>query len=234
MNNICIIPARAGSKRIKNKNIKLFHSKPIIYWTIKAAIESRCFSKIIVSSDSKKILKISEKFGAIKNKLRPKYLSKDKSSMDDVIKYELFREQKKNQVDNVCCLVATATLINPKDIKNSLKTLRNNNTDYVFSATTYDAPIQRYFFINKKNYLKKRKIENLEKGSQELRKAYHDAAQFYWGSAKTFSSKIHIYNGKSIAYIISSFKNIDINEIEDWKKAEALFEHFKKIKIIKN
>ena len=148
MNNICIIPARAGSKRIKNKNIKLFHGKPIIYWSIKAAIESKCFSKIIVSSDSKKILKISKKFGATENKLRPKYLSKDKSSMDDVIKYELLNERKKNHVDDVCCLVATATLINPKDIKDSLKILKNNKTDYVFSATTYDAPIQRYFFID--------------------------------------------------------------------------------------
>ena len=230
MNNICIIAARRGSKRIKNKNIKLFHGKPIIYWSIKAALESRCFSKIIVSSDSKKILKISEKFGASKNKLRPKYLSKDKSSMDGAIKYELFNERKKNHVDNVCCIVATSTLINPKDIKNSLKILKNNNTDYVFSATTYDAPIQRYFFINKKNFLKKRKIKNLDKGSQELQKAYHDAAQFYWGSAKTFSSKIHIYNGKSIAYIIPSFRTIDINEIEDWKKAEAIFRYFKNFK----
>ena len=90
MNNICIIPARANSKRIKNKNIKNFCGKPIIYWSIQAAKKSKCFSKIIISSDSKKILNISEKFGAIKNNLRPRKISTDKSSMDDVIKYEIF------------------------------------------------------------------------------------------------------------------------------------------------
>jgi len=230
MNNICIIPARAGSKRIKNKNIKIFYGRPIIYWPIKAAIKSGCFSKVIVSTDSEKILKLSQKFGAHKNELRPKYLSNDKSSVHDVIKYEIFNEAKKNHIDNVCCVVATSPLINSRDIKNSLKTLKNNNTDYVFSATTYDFPIQYYFYMNRKGFLKKRKIENLHKGSQELQKAYHDAAQFYWASSKTFASNIHIYNGKSLPYIIPSFRVIDINEIEDWKKAEAMFKVFKNLK----
>ena len=98
MNNICIIPARAESKRIKNKNIRKFFGRPIIYWSIKAAIESKCFSKVIVSSDSKKILKIASNFGAEKNNLRPRKLSKDTSSMDSVIKYEILKENKKKKL----------------------------------------------------------------------------------------------------------------------------------------
>ncbi len=230
MNNICIIPARSGSKRIKNKNIKNFFGKPIIYWAIKAALKSKCFSKIIVSSDSDKILNISKRYGAAQNELRPKKLSKDKSSMDDAIKYEILKENKKKPVDNVCCIVATSPLIDPKDIKNSFKILKQNKVDYVFSVTTYDAPIQRHFFLDKKNFLINRKMKDLDKGSQELKKAYHDAGQFYWASFKKFSSKTHIYNGRSLAYFIPSFRSIDINEIEDWKKAEAMFRIYKKFK----
>ncbi len=228
MNNICIIPARANSKRIKNKNIKNFYGKPIIYWSILAAKKSKCFSKIIVSSDSKKILSISEKFGAVKNNLRPKKISTDKSSMDDVIKYEIFKENRKKKIDNVCCIVATAPLISSKDIKKSLDILKRKKTNYVFSASAYDAPVDRYFLINKKGFLVKRKMKNLNKGSQDLKKTYHDAGQFYWASFKTFSSKINIYNGRSIPYYIPSYKSVDINTLEDWKKAEALFKVLKK------
>jgi len=228
MNNICIILARAKSKRIKNKNIKNFYGKPIIYWSIQAAKKSKCFSKIIVSSDSRKIHNITKKFGAAENGLRPGILSGDKVFMDTVIKYEILKENKKKKIDNVCCIVATAPLINHLDIKKSFRILKKNKINYVFSASAYDAPIERYFLINKKGYLVKRKMKNMSKGSQDLKKTYHDAGQFYWASFKTFSSKINIYNGKSIPYYIPSYKSVDINNLEDWKKAEALFKVFKK------
>ena len=85
------------------------------------------------------------------------------------------------------------------------------------------------FFLDKKDYLIRRDIKKLEKGSQELRKAYHDAGQFYWASYKTFSSKTHLYNGKSLAFLIPSIQSTDINETEDWKKAEALFKYYKNL-----
>ncbi len=223
MNNVCIILARARSKRIKKKNIKKFYGKPIIYWPIQAAKKSKCFSKIIVSSDSRKILEITKKFGASDNGLRPKKLSGDKVPMDTVIKYEIFRENEIQKIDNVCCLVATAPLINHLDLKKSFNILQKNTIDYVFSASAYDAPIDRHFYINEKGFLIHRKMKNLSKGSQELERAYHDAGQFYWASYSTFSSKKNIYNGKSIAYYIPSYKSVDINTLEDWKKAEALF-----------
>lgn len=229
MNNVCIILARANSKRIKNKNIKKFYGKPIIYWSIQTAKKSKCFSKIIVSSDSKKILKITKRFGATDNGLRPKRLSGDKIPMDSVIKYEILKENKINKIDNVCCLVATASLINHLDLKKSFKILKKKAVDYVFSASAYEAPIDRYFYINKKGFLIFRKMKNLKKGSQELKKAYHDAGQFYWASYKSFTSNKNIYNGISIPYKIASHKSVDINTIEDWKKAEALFGILKRI-----
>ena len=101
---IAIIPARGGSKRIKNKNIKKFLNKPIIYWSIKTAIDSRIFDKIIVSTDNKRIKKIAEKYGAEVPFLRPKKLSNDFATTRDVIKHTMNFLNKKNKVDDFCCI----------------------------------------------------------------------------------------------------------------------------------
>jgi len=119
MNNICIIPARGGSKRIKNKNIKIFNKKPIIYWSIKAAIQSKCFSKIIVSTDSKAILNIVQKYKIYQNSLRPKFLSGDKVPTQAVLEYEIQKIEKIEKIDNVCCLLATAPMVSFTDIRDS-------------------------------------------------------------------------------------------------------------------
>ena len=231
MSNICIIPARSGSKRIKNKNIKLFNKKPIIYWPIKAAKESGCFSKIIVSTDSKKILKISNKYGVTNKKLRPKFISKDDTPVQAVLEHEIKNILKTEKVNYVCCLLATAALVDPKDIKKTLTLIKKNIYKFVFSATTFDFPIQRHFFINKKKLMIRKKFTNLKLKTQSLKKAFHDAGQFYWASPKTFCSpKLNIYNSKSYVYILPSYKHVDIDYIDDWKKSEAIVKAFKLIK----
>ena len=234
MKNICIITARKGSKRIKNKNIKLFNGKPIIYWSIKAALKSKCFYKIIVSTDSVRISNIVKKFGATCDSLRPKKLSGDLIGMDEAIKYEIAKEQKINRIDNVCCILATAPTINPEDIKRSLKILEKNKETikYVFSATNYDFPIQKYFTIDKKGFLQKRKSIFYQKRTQDIRETFHDAAQFYWAHSETFSSTKNIYNSKSLPYFIPNYKTFDIDEINDWKRSEITFKTMKKMKII--
>ena len=93
--NIAIIPARAGSKRLKNKNLKLINGKPLIYFAIKNAIMSKLFDEIIISTDSLKILNKAEKFGAKNNGLRPKKLSGDLTLLPDVVKYEIQKHKKK-------------------------------------------------------------------------------------------------------------------------------------------
>lgn len=231
MNNICIIPARGGSKRIKDKNIKLFNNKPIIYWSIKAATQSKCFSKIIVSTDSKAITNIVKKYKVFQNSLRPEYLSGDKVPTQAVLEYEIKKIEKTEKVDNVCCLLATAPMVNFIDLRNSLKIFKNKKSAFVFSATEFEFPIQRSFFINNTGFMKKKIFTGTKLNTQDLRKAYHDAGQFYWASAKTFCcSELTMYNSRSYPYILPSYQCVDIDEINDWKKAEAMAKVFKLLK----
>lgn len=120
--NIAIIPARAGSKRIKNKNIKLFNGKPIIYYAIKKAINSKIFKKVIVSTDSYKIKKISEKYGADVPFLRPDSLSDDFAGTIDVIKHAIKKISNKNDKNlNICCIYPATPLLKKNDLINSYK-----------------------------------------------------------------------------------------------------------------
>ena len=231
MNNICIIPARGGSKRIKNKNIKIFNKKPIIYWSIKAAIQSKCFSKIIVSTDSKAILNIVQKYKIYQNSLRPKFLSGDKVPTQAVLEYEIQKIEKIEKIDNVCCLLATAPMVSFTDIRDSLKTFTDKKSKFVFSATEYDFPVQRSFFIDNKGFMEKKIFIGSKLNTQNLKKTYHDAGQFYWASAKTFCrSELTMYNSKSYPFILPPYKFVDIDEINDWKKAEAIVKVFKLLK----
>ena len=120
--NIAIIPARAGSKRIPNKNIKLFSGKPVIYYPIEAALSSKIFSKVIISTDSKKIAKIGQKFGAEAPFIRPKVLSNDYTIIADVIKHALeFLQRKKLKPNFVCCIFPVNPFIRKSDILKGYK-----------------------------------------------------------------------------------------------------------------
>ena len=119
--NIAIIPARGGSKRIKNKNVKFFFNKPVIYWSIKAAKQSKLFDKIIVSTDSKKIANICKKYNVEVPFLRPKILSNDKASTAKVVKHALLWFKNKGIFfDRVCCIYAAAPFISKKTIRDSI------------------------------------------------------------------------------------------------------------------
>ncbi len=127
--NIAIIPARKNSKRIKNKNIKSFFGKPVISYAIKCAIKSKLFNKIIVSTDSQKILKIAKKFGADVPFLRPKKLSSDKAITIDVIKHSIKWLNKKNIKPNyICCIYPATPLLQHKDLKKSYSIIKKKNT----------------------------------------------------------------------------------------------------------
>ena len=133
--NIAIIPARAGSKRLKNKNLKLINGKPLIYYAIKTAIKSKLFDEVIISTDSLKILNKAEKFGAKNNGLRPKKLSDNLALLPDVVKYEIQKHKKKKFIQNVCCILPTNLYNNQKLLTLGLKKLNNNRDGYIFCQT---------------------------------------------------------------------------------------------------
>ena len=222
--NIAIIPARQGSKRIKEKNIKKFLGKPIISYTIKKVKSSKLFDYVVVSTDSLKIKKISEKFGAKVFFLRPKKISNDKAKTQDVIKHALKWFKNKNlQFNYVCCIYPTSVLIKPYDLIKSYKLIRSSKWSFVMSAQKYSTQVERSFnLINRKISLFNKKKFN--KNSQNLKDFYHDAGQFYWGTPKIWCSKNTI-NNKSTIYELKKYQTVDINTLEDWKFAEKIYKH---------
>lgn len=221
--NIAIIPARQGSKRIKGKNIKNFLGKPIISYAIKKAISSKLFDYVIVSTDSSKIQKISENYGAKVFFKRPKKISNDKAKTQDVIIHSLDWFKKKNILFKyVCCIYPTSAMVKSIDLKESFKLVKNMKWSFVMSAQKYTTQIERSFkLLNKRIVLNDKK--KFLKNSQTFQDFYHDAGQFYWGTSKSWYSKNTISSNKSTIYELKKYQAVDINTLEDWKFAEKLY-----------
>tara|TARA_B110000438_G_scaffold303271_1_gene364012 strand:- start:621 stop:1328 length:708 start_codon:yes stop_codon:yes gene_type:complete len=226
---IAIIPARGGSRRIPKKNIKFFCGKPIIGWTIDIVKKSKIFNKIIVSTDDKKIALIAKKYNAEVPFIRPNKLGNDKVGTLDVVAHAVSWLQKKGyKPSEVCCIYPTAPLLQKKDLINSLKDLRSGKWEYIFSATTFGPSIYRSFTKNRKEKLKVVFSKKINKRSQDLEQAYHDAGQFYWATAKTWIEKKKIFGKKSKIALLPRWRVQDIDVMDDWKKAEIIFRLLKK------
>lgn len=222
--NIAIIPARGGSKRIPRKNIKEFHGKPMIAYSIEAALNSRCFDKVIVSTDDAEIANIAIKYGAEVPFMRPEHISDDYSTTLDVIKHAVeFTVLQGWGVKNVCCVYATAPFLIPEFIQRGFVELTSSNTDYAFSATSFPFPIQRALKLIGEQVVEMFHPEHLNTRSQDLEEAYHDAGQFYWGTAEAFIAKKDIFGAKSKVVLLPRKRVQDIDTPEDWDLAEALY-----------
>ena len=220
---ICLIPARANSKRIKNKNIKLFNKKPIIAWPIKAAFKSKVFDEILVSTDSLKIKRISEKYGAKVPFLRPKKYSNDYATDKDVINHFIMYCKKiKLKISYLCYVYPTAVLIDPKILKKTFNILKKKNFKNLVPITKYSPPIQSCYTKNSNNeiFIKNKKFKNIR--TQRMSDHFYDTGQFYWHNFDKKSLK------KTYGYEISRDKSVDIDTNEDLKFAEQLFKLKKK------
>ena len=223
MKPICIIPARSGSKRIKNKNIKLFFGKPIIYYSIKAAIKSKCFSDIFVSTDSIKIKRISEKFGAKVRFLRPKNLSGDKVHTRPVISHaikSLYPDEHKPKY--ICYMSSTCPFVSFKDIKKGFELIKKKKINFAFTVSTFDYPLQRALKLTKKKRIKMLNPKFRNSRSQDLETFFHDAGQFYWAKTDAVLKNLNTFDLHSMPIIIDRFRAIDIDTPEDWKQAELM------------
>ena len=218
---ICIIPARGGSKRIKNKNIKYFNGKPIIRYSIEAAKKTKLFSNINISSESNKIKRVVNKIPNTYFLKRPKYLSQDKTPTRPVIKHALLEYSENNKMPNyVCYITSTAPFLKSKDILNAFQILKKNkNINFVVSVTKFDYPILRSLKINQNGSISFWKKKYMFSRSQDLENFYHDAGQFYWARSSAILKEFPTFSNKTLPYIIPSYKVIDIDDEEDWKKA---------------
>lgn len=220
--NLCVIPARGGSKRIPRKNIKDFCGKPMIAWSIETALNSGCFDEVIVSTDDAEIADIAVSYGAKVPFIRPSHLSDDFATTVDVMKHAVnFYKINGNDVQYVCCIYATAPFLNIQDLQLGMQKIQQLNLDYVFSATNYVFPIQRAIKI-KNERVKMLNPEAFNIRSQDLEEVWHDAGQFYWGTTQAWLEKKKIFDERSSIVALPHYRVQDIDTIADWQRAEIM------------
>ena len=221
---LIVIPARGGSKRIPQKNIKKIGNKPMIEWPIKELLNIFKKDQILVSTDDSKIKNICEKFGLKVPFLRPKRLSGDKTGTIEVVNHALkWFENKFFSVDYVLIVYPTAIFLKTKDIKSAINKInKHKNCQCVFSASTFSYPIQRSFYFDSKNNIKMFQPKFYKNQSQDLTQAFHDAGQFYLCRSSTIKNKKHLLNSRSKVIIIPRYRSIDIDTTEDFEQAKRM------------
>lgn len=221
---LAIIPARGGSKRIPRKNIKPFCGKPMIAWSIEAALQSRCFDRVIVSTDDDEIARVARQHGAEVPFVRPAELSDDHTGTIPVIRHAIdWCNQQGDSVRQACCLYATAPFVTAEDLGRGLAILQSNSCDYAFSVTSYPFPIQRAIRINRDGRVEMLNPEHFNTRSQDLEEAFHDAGQFYWGRAEAWLQGRPIFCPDALPVALPRHRVQDIDTEEDWVRAEWLF-----------
>ena len=223
-NAVCIIPARGGSKRIPKKNIKNFLGKPLISYSIKKAIESGLFAKVVVSTDDLNIAKIAKEYGAEVPFIRPDNLSDDFIGTGAVVEHALkILQDNGEEYRYLCTLYATAPLLQVEYLKKGLEALKQNSDAHMaFSVTSMPFPIQRTFKITKENRCEMFTPQYFSARSQDLEEAYQDAGQFYWENLQNKATDIP-FGRSSIPIILPRTLVQDIDTLEDWEKAEQLY-----------
>ena len=224
MGNICIIPARGESKRIPRKNIKEFLGKPIIAYSIKAALDSGLFDEVMVSTDDVEIAYIAKKFGAKVPFMRSAKNSDDFATTFDVIEevIQSYRSQGKD-FENICCVYSCAPFVNSEILLKAYNQLIRNKFDTVFPIIAYSFPIQRALRIDNSK-VSMILEENLNVRSQDLEDSFHDAGQFYWCNSKKLLQNKKILTKNTGGVEISELEAQDIDNEIDWKLAELKFQ----------
>jgi len=223
--NVAIIPARGGSKRIPRKNVKPFCGRPMIAWSIAAALESGCFDRVIVSTDDDEIAAVAEKCGAEAPFRRPAELSDDHASSLAVIAHGIeWLAKHARRPDLVCCVYATAPLVRAQDIRRGLEAMLREDCEFAFSVTSFPFPIQRAVRITPGGRVEMFQPECFDCRSQDLEEAYHDAGQFYWGKPEAWLEEKVIFAPHSVPVVLPRHLVQDIDTPEDWLQAELLFQ----------
>ncbi|RUO43774.1 pseudaminic acid cytidylyltransferase [Aliidiomarina taiwanensis] len=221
--NLAVIPARGGSKRIPRKNIKNFCGKPMIAWSIQAALASNCFDKVIVSTDDLEIADIAEQYGASIPFIRPATLSDDYTGTTAVVRHAIDSLNSMGEdYALTACIYATAPFVSGLLLKEAMSRLTNHVSDFVFSVTEFSYPIQRALRINSSGRVEMMNPEYGSSRSQDLEPAYHDAGQFYVGKTASWGTK-GVLSTDSLPFVLPNYRVQDIDTPDDWKRAELMF-----------
>lgn len=218
---IAIITARGGSKRIPKKNIKDFCGKPIIAYSIEAAISSELFDEVMVSTDSEEIAEIAKKYGASVPFMRSAETSNDYSTTNDVL-IEVFNEYKKRgqEFDIAVCIYPTAPFVTADKLRRAIDMVEKDGADAVTPVVQFSFPPQRAFII-RDNALEYQYPENASVRSQDLEAVYHDCGQFY--VMRPYNILHDVESTMTMPLIMKESEVQDIDTIEDWKIAEIKY-----------
>lgn len=221
MSSVCVITARGGSKRIPRKNIKEFYGKPILSYSIEAALGSELFDEVMVSTDDKEIARIAIKYGAKVPFMRSEKNSGDFATTTDVLAEVIDEYEKLNRKFNyLCCIYPTAPFLTPEKIQKAFLLMCEKKAYGIVPVVRFSYPPQRCFIINEGKLIYKWP-ENIQKRSQDLQQYYHDAGQFYFWQVDKFKE------GKMsniIPYIMDEIEVQDIDNLEDWQIAEIKYQ----------
>jgi pseudaminic acid cytidylyltransferase len=221
---LAVIPARGGSKRIPRKNIRPFCGRPIIGWSIEAALATGCFDRVVVSTDDDEIAEVARGFGAEVPFMRPADLSDGHTGTIPVIRHAIERlAQTGAASEQVCCIYATAPFIAAADLRLGLEVLQSSGADFAFSVTPYPFPVQRAVRINAQGRVEMLSPEHFDTRSQDLEPAYHDAGQFYWGRASAWLVAKTLFSPASAPVMLPTHRVQDIDTPDDWTRAEWMF-----------
>lgn len=232
---ICLICCRGGSKNIKNKNLKLFYNKPLLYWSLKNILNSKVFDRIILSTDSKKIAKFAEKFKIEIPGLRPKKLATSKSNQFDTHKY-IFKKLNISDENSIVCVYNNNPFIKARLIKKSYLLFKNNNFGgLVVDCCKVDGDYiatKQFQFQKKVHYKYKKDFLKLSLNRQTLKQFYVNIYNLRWGKPSLLEDfnkfKIQVVKNNNKYLLLKKSENFDLDDHEDWRIAEAFFEKNKK------
>ena len=223
MAKVAIITARGGSKRIPRKNIKEFLGKPIIEYSIKAALESGIFDEVMVSTDDDEIAEIAKNAGAKVPFMRSADAANDFATTSDVISEVLSQYKEMGQeFDYACCIYPTAPFVTAECLKNAMEILVDRNTDSVIPVVRFGFPPQRSVVICNEKLMFKWPEHTFTR-SQDLEPFYHDAGQFYCLNVKSFREQKSVVMANTFPYIRDEREVQDIDTMEDWEMAELKY-----------
>lgn len=221
---LALLPARGGSVRIPRKNVRDFAGMPMIARSIRVALDSGLFDRIVVSTDDEEIAWVAREHGAETPFLRPTELGDAHAGTASVVVHAIEWLQARGELPHeVCCLYATAPFLRAVDLARGLDALAGCAHGYAFAATTYAFPIQRAFGHDADGRVFMFQPEHAATRSQDLPEAWHDAGQFYWARAATWLAGAPVFCAGSVAVPLPRHRVQDIDTPEDWARAELMF-----------
>ncbi len=228
MKNIAIIPARGGSKRLPRKNLLPFMGKPMFLWTYEAAVESKCFHTVLVSTEDDEIIDLAKK-NNVNVHIRPKGLATDLAGCFEVCMH-ILEEYEKLDIcfDNLCCLYATAPLRNSTDIQNTMTLLEDKSVDSAFATCTYSHSPYQALIPNENNFLSPAFPLVAKLKSQAIPTAYIGNGSTYAIKVSSFKKLRSFYGTSLKGYNMPQMRSVDIDTQEDYEIAVCFAEYLQK------